>query len=135
MKTLITALAVVQLCVLVHACVQTDRQIVWNIKKYLHVWETAGRNTGRHLLSWVRRTTLFSISGIIRKGPTEYEFVTQEFLKVVLMKIWVFWKVMPYELTNSYLCFKQSRCLHLHGQAVQEVTLLGLLHYNPPKHR
>ena len=43
---------------------------------------------------------------IICKGPTEYEFVTNKFLRVVLLKIRVFWKVMSCGLTNSYSCFK-----------------------------
>lgn len=93
-------------------------------KKYCYVWKTSGRNIGTHLLSWVRWTTLFTISGIIRKGPTGYEFVIHKFLRVVLWKIWVFWKVMPCELTNSYTRFKWSQCLQLHGQAVQEAIFL-----------
>jgi len=42
---------------------------------------------GRHLLSWVIWTTLFSNPGIIHKGPTGYEFVIHKFLRVVLLKI------------------------------------------------
>lgn len=93
-------------------------------KKYWYVWETSGRNMGRHLLSWVIWTTLFSNPGIIHKGPTGYEFVIHKFLRVVLLKIWVFWKVMSCEITNSYTCFKWSQCLQLHGQAVQEAIFL-----------
>lgn len=115
----------VRVCGCMHVDGQTDRQTdSMKHKNYWYARETSGRSMGRHLLSWVRWTTLFSISGIIRKGQTGYEFVTHKFLRVVLWKIWVFWKVMPCELTNRYTRFKWSQCLQLYGQAVHETIFL-----------